>query len=147
VLCQCGIPFDTELAITIKYPITDNLLKKANERLASTCKNTCVYCLKDLSQLKSKQKVPGENPAFYILKVKPENHQKKSVSKEDHIICKSCCSSTLKNYLSNLIRKKMIKIKDNTYPIECVICEVMHQVDSANLTKIMKSEGGCCEIL
>ena len=122
-------------------------MKRANERLVSTCKNTCIYCLKDLSQLKNKPQLPGENPLYYFLKLKPESHQNKSVSNDDHIICKSCCSSTLKTHLTNLIRKKVIKIKDKTYPIECAICEVTHQVDSANLTKIIKSEGGCCEIL
>lgn len=100
-----------------------------------------------MTQLKNKPKVPGDNPAFYILRLKPESHQKRSVSNEDHIICKSCCSGSLKNHLGNLIRKKIIKIKDKTYPLDCAICEVTHQVDSANLTKIMKSEGGCCEIL
>ena len=132
----------------MKYPNKDNLIKKAKERLVTTCRNNCIYCLKDFSKLKNTQKrVPGETPSFYILKLQPENIKNNEISNDDHLICKNCCSGSLKNYLGNLIRKKIIKIKDKTYPIECGICQVPHQVDSANLNKILKSEGGCCEIL
>ena len=126
VLCLCGIAFDAELAVTIKYPNQDNLLKRANERLVATCKSSCIYCLKDLTQLKNKQKVPGENALYYILKLKPENQKNKSVSNDDHIICKNCCSGNLKNHLGNLVRKKVIKTKDKTYPLDCAICEVIN---------------------
>jgi len=147
LLCPCGVAFDTVSAINMKYKNLDNWNKKANERLISTCKNTCIYCLQDLSSLKNKQKLPGQNQLYYILKLHLESSNKNQISNDDHIICKNCCSGTLKNHLGNLIRKKLIKSKDKSYPIDCAICQVTHQVDSANITKVLKSESGCCQIL
>ncbi len=149
IFCPCGMLFDLELAITIKYPNQENLYKKAKERLVNTCKNVCLKCKKDCSNLKMKNKVPGDNSGYFILKIVPGkeiNNNYIEISIEDHLICKECISS-VKHHLVDLMRKKKIKMKDKSYPLECKICEIVHDVDSACLTKILKSEGGCCEIL
>jgi hypothetical protein len=116
-------------------------------RLITICENLCIYCLNDLTSLKSKKILPGENLTFHILKLKPDNVEDLNISNHNHIICNNCCSGSLKNHFGNLIKKKIIKINDVSYPIGCSICNVLHKVNSANLKKIFKSQGGCCEIL
>lgn len=149
MLCRCGKLFDIELAITMKFANKESLIKKANERLILACKNCCINCTKDYSHLRNGKRIPGETLRFHNLKVvsDPKNIRNDiDICYDTHLLCKDCIP-ILKNELVSLIRKKTIKTKDRTYPIQCNICDVVHQIDSTNLTKIIRSEAGCCNIL
>ena len=148
VYCPCKTIFDCNLAINMMYSNQENLNQKANERLVIICKKICLICQKDCSS-SNNQRIPGQKIKYHILKV-IENRLNKKISEystDDHILCNDCVS-IVKSNLTNKMKKKEIKPKDKTYPVECSICDTLHQIDSTNLGKIIKSEtGGCCQIL
>lgn len=148
VYCPCKTIFDCNLAINMIYSNQESLNKKAKERLVIICKKICLFCEKSYSS-SNNQRIPGQNIKYHILKV-IENRLDNKISEystDDHILCKDCVS-IVKSNLTNKMKKKEIKPKDKTYPVECSICNTIHQIDSTNLGKIIKSEtGGCCQIL
>lgn len=105
------------------------------------------YCMKNLEPLRSKEEARimqnlGKS------EFESEQEQKKLIeipkryfnTEIDHIMCRQC---------ANIISATNGKIKDNnqTFDIECKLCNTTHTINSRVWTLINKNkDGGCCII-